>query len=863
MFKQNHILPEPNRREHTAIFYAILWIITCACVSKAHADLNACQKKLDTGDYEGCIVDTGRAITDGEFSERWRLLKTTAHMRIGQYKQAKETVETALKRFHSSIQLRLLAHDVYQQNGQTDLAKQMLLQINQLVSDRAWWYTDAPDMIVQGRAALLLGADAKQVLQVIYDVVQQKYPTHVGTYKAIGELALSKHDYAEAANAYAAGVKHFPDNADMHFGLAMAYLPSDGGKAETSIATCLKLNPNHIGAKLATANQLIDGEYFDEAEKQLAEVLAINPAHPKAWAYTAALAHLNNEPIGESLARNNALKHWPTNPMVDHVIGQKLSRKYRFAESAAYQRKALAMKSDYQPALMQLSQDLLRLGNVKEGWSLAQQVLDKDAFNVVAYNLVALQKEIAKYTVLEDEHFILRMEKKEAAIYGQRVKHLLHEAYNTLGDKYDLKPKGKITVEIFPEQKDFAIRTFGLPGGAGYLGVCFGNVITANSPASQGSSPTNWQSVLWHEYCHVVTLHATRNRMPRWLSEGISVYEERQRDDSWGQRMNPTFRQMVMQGGLTPVGKLSAAFLRAPTPMHIQFAYYQSSLVVEYIIKTKGLDAIKAVLKDLHQGVYINAALAKHVEPIKALEKHFETYAKKRAAALAPGADWSQIPKAVASDEDALRQLIKEQPNHLPAKIALANHLIATKQWDQAKELLRRIAEVFPNDNSSTSCYLMLSKVHRELNETAQEYAVLKQFAALDANAQSVFERLLEIAAQGEDWPAVRRHAEQLLAVNPLVPMPYHQLARAAEYTNDHSTAITAYQTLLEMRPADPAQVHYQLAKLMRDARYPVGYAIAKRHVLQAIEEAPRFRKAHRLLLNMLADEKQQPTAGK
>ena len=33
-------------------------------------------------------------------------------------------------------------------------------------------------------------------------------------------------------------------------------------------------------------------------------------------------------------------------------------------------------------------------------------------------------------------------------------------------------------MEIFPQQKDFAIRTFGLPGGAGFLGVCFGTVVT-------------------------------------------------------------------------------------------------------------------------------------------------------------------------------------------------------------------------------------------------------------------------------------------------------------------------------------------------------------------------------------------------
>ena len=32
--------------------------------------------------------------------------------------------------------------------------------------------------------------------------------------------------------------------------------------------------------------------------------------------------------------------------------------------------------------------------------------------------------------------------------------------------------------------RDFAVRTFGLPDVSGFLGVCFGRVVTANSPAT-------------------------------------------------------------------------------------------------------------------------------------------------------------------------------------------------------------------------------------------------------------------------------------------------------------------------------------------------------------------------------------------
>src|SRR5947209_20567459 len=82
-------------------------------------------------------------------------------------------------------------------------------------------------------------------------------------------------------------------------------------------------------------------------------------------------------------------------------------------------------------------------------------------------------------------------------------------------------------VEIFADPKDFAVRTFGMPDIPGFLGVCFGRVVTANGPAATGGSASNWESVLWHEFCHVVTLKLTQNKMPRSLSAGISVYEDR------------------------------------------------------------------------------------------------------------------------------------------------------------------------------------------------------------------------------------------------------------------------------------------------------------------------------------------------
>ena len=108
----------------------------------------------------------------------------------------------------------------------------------------------------------------------------------------------------------------------------------------------------------------------------------------------------------------------------------------------------------------------------------------------------------------------------------------------------------------------------------------------------------------------------------------------------------------------------------------------------------------------------------------------------------------------------------------------------------------------------------------------------------------------MELDSAAKDWNGATRNANRFLAVNPLVPQPYRCLARASEALGRDPQAIQAYRTLLLLDPPDPAEMHYQLARLL----HKTGDPGAKRQVLQALEEAPRFRDAHRLLLRMVED---------
>ncbi len=822
-------------------------IFASGAASCTAEDADAVRTLLLTGKYAGAADVAGAAEKTQPEAEDWPLLRIEALMAVGKYPEARDVLSAALERFPYAMRLRLAGYDVLRANGETERAQTVKEEMDRFGGQREWAYREPADRVALGKAAILLGADPKRVTELFFDPVKKSNPEFSDTYLANGNLALAKHDFALAAKSFAAAVKKFPENAEAHFGLARAFAPSDGDAAEEEIAKTLELNPNHAGARLLLADHAIDSENYPDAEKQLAEVLRVNPHNAEAHAFRAVLASLRSDAKGAAAARAEALKLWLTNPAVPHLIGHKLAQHYRFAEGAELQRQALKFDPAFVPAKIQLAQDLLRLGRDEEGWQLADEVQKADPYDVVAFNLTTLHDTIAHFQTLKSPHFQIRMDPIEAQVYGAEVIALLERAHATLTKKYGLPAGERIVVEIFPDQKDFAIRTFGLPGGAGYLGVCFGRVITANSPASRPGNPQNWQAVLWHEFTHVITLTLTKNKMPRWLSEGLSVYEERQQRGNWGEHMTPLYRAMILGPDLTPVSKLSGAFLRPKTGAHLQFAYYESSLVVEWLIQKWGLEKMRAVLADLARGVEINATLAARFAPIEKLDADFAAHARSLANGTGPKLDWTKPAPAEIASEAKLKDWIAKNPDNFTALTEQAKHLLAEKKWAAAKSPLVKLIALYPEQHNPGSAYMMLAQVHRELGEAGEEEAMLNKVSGLCSNAPDAYARLMRITAARKDWRAVIANAEHFTAVNPLAHEPYRLVAEAREATGEKAAAIHAYRTLLALNPPDQPEVHFRLARIL----HSTGDAAAKREVLLALEEAPRFREAHALLLEL------------
>jgi tetratricopeptide (TPR) repeat protein len=836
---------------------AALVCVLLALPAAAATDLTAAEKLLASGKYAESEAAAREALREGAAGLGWRQLLVRTLLVTGQRGKAVEQVVALVERYPSDLETLALSHEVYRSAGQIDAAAAALARLRAAVSAPGASVDSAEELVAAGQAALLSGDEPKTVLSTYFEQATKRDARCKSAYLSAGALALEKHDDRLAAEWYQRGLTRLGADADLHAGLARAFYESDRKEMLAALDAALHLNPRHPAALLLRAEHEIDSEDYAAARKSLEKVLAVDGAEPSAWAFQAVIAHLHNDPAGEAKARGRALATFPRNPAVDALIGRKLSQKYRFTEGAAAQRRALAFDPAHLPAKAQLAQDLLRLGQETEGWKLAEEVHQRDGYDVVAYNLVTLQGNLAKFETRKQGNFVLRMEPREASVYADELLGLLKEVSGQVDAKYGWQGRVPVAVEVYPDQADFAVRTFGMPGGAGYLGVCFGPLITMNSPAGTGAAAVSWRSVLWHEYTHVVTLGLTHNKIPRWLSEGISVHEELAHDPSWGQVMTPRYRDMVLSGELAPISKLSGAFLSPRTPEHLMFAYYQSALVVEFLVSRYGHEALRAVLKDLGAGAEINGALAARAAPLPELEKGFAAFARQRAEVLAPKADFEQPdPAALQGDLAAVAaRWRRKHPNSVWALMEESRQLIAAGEHAKARPLLEKAIQLHPEQRGADNAYLLLSVVQRKLGQTAEERKTLERLASQASDALPAYGRLIELAEAAHDERALALNADRLLGVNPMSETAWRALGRGLEGAPAEAgkpapardRAVAAYEKLLLLEPADQVETRYRLAKLLRGR----NAKRAKQHLLEALAEAPRFRDGYRLLLEL------------
>jgi tetratricopeptide (TPR) repeat protein len=726
-----------------------------------------------------------------------------------------------------------------EQAGRTGAAREIATErINRPDVTGYWWGRSALDWALLGKLKQAAGADAKVVLETCFERALRDDPNCEEACVFAVELALSCGDAELASTRVKDGLKRFPKNTALMALWGKALQWSSPKEAAEKWLKALESNPNQLLARASLA----EAAFIMEDAAALQEHLSLLPASDcEAGALQLARSYTGSthQTPGQE-QKSHGQNSWAL-----HRAGVLLSARYRFSGGAGLQEKALSLDPGLLPAKRALAEDLLRLGRSAEAWPMLEEVHRRDGYDITAFNLLELRDRVAGFTRVESEHFEVWMAPSEAAVYGDRVTNLLERAYGKLAAKYRFKPAIRTTVEIFPEQKDFAVRTFGVPGGDGYLGVCFGPVITAPSPASPRAAGHSWEATLWHEFTHTLTLTLTRNRMPRWLSEGISVHEEQQANPAWGQRFRPRHAGRLLKGQFTPVDRMSEAF-RTGDGGELDFAYFQAGLIVDWMVRKSGVDKLRGLLEELGKGAEINAAISKIYGPMEQVNADFSKYAAAWVQEMAGTLAW-KVSTKTADEKAGDKPAGAEQGGAGNAARKTYEDLMregqrafASKDLETARERFEAVLKGAPRMHDSEGALFWLVKIYRALGLDEREIETLQSALRCSADFGGAHERLIELYARKEDWPRLAETAASCLGVSPMSVRVLEGLGRAHEQMGNQSAAVDAFERALKLDPERAPRWHSKIGTLLQ----VTDPAVARGHLLDALEVNPRDRSA-------------------
>ena len=143
--------PHPTRftfpRADRRVALSALWLLLVLTTTVNGTELDDCRKLLIGGKYSECLRETAAAIKDRKWGEGWYVIKAEAEQVIGDYEASHLTVQTGLKRYSSSIRLRMTGRQACLLSGDPEQAGKYLHEIERLASNAPWRYTDVEELV--------------------------------------------------------------------------------------------------------------------------------------------------------------------------------------------------------------------------------------------------------------------------------------------------------------------------------------------------------------------------------------------------------------------------------------------------------------------------------------------------------------------------------------------------------------------------------------------------------------------------------------------------------------------------------------------------------------------------------------------
>lgn len=693
---------------------------------------------------------------------------------------------------------------------------------------------NANDAVAAARAYVILGTTDKQAVRnalAAFDAAVVTDPTNIEGRIRAADLLLDKYNGPDAKASYEDVIKLSPDNSRALLGLARVAEFANSKDVIDLVRKSLEVNASLTPALLMLARNHLEAEAYDSARIVTRRALAIDSSAMWGWALLGANAWLTGDSAQYRTARAMAEKLNPRPSEFYAELSEAAVRQRRYADGVRLAKQALELDSLSTRALGLVGTNQLREARMDEGRATLERAFAIDPFNLWHKNTLDLLDQVRTFKTTDRGHFRIVAPPKESDLLTIYLLPLLEEAYDTLSARYNYKPAGPVRMEIYRQHADFSVRTVGL-AGLGALGVSFGPVLAMDAPSARERGDFNWGATAWHELAHTFTLGVSDNRVPRWLSEGLSVAEERRARGAWGFDETPEFFDAYSKGKLRPVSQLNDGFVRPRFDAETIFSYNLASIVCEMIVAQFGQPAINAMLRGYKDGLETPEVFQKvlKVKP-EDLDKQFDAYMQKRfalplaAVASTPGGQNDYIAAAVAAAAMAQRG-----------------------QIDSARAAFIKVQQMFPSYSGPSSAAWKLANLENQRGNFKAAVAFLSEITSRNSTAWDANLLEADLREKLGDTTGMKHALERLIWISPYDVVVHKRLADASTRTKDFKRAVLERRAIVALDPSDKLDAQYELARALVDAG---DIAEARRTLLGMLENAPSFEKAQTLLLEL------------
>lgn len=645
-----------------------------------------------------------------------------------------------------------------------------------------------------------------------------------------GRLLHERFNNTDADDLFNESLKLEPANAQAYLGLALVSADGFDDKAVQYAAIALQIDPKLVEAHELMADLWLEDSDPQHAVEQADEAIALSPDALDAMAIRAAVEILADRSPDTWLDKIRQVN--PTYGEGYAIVARHLVLNRRYEDGIAYYRKAIEADPQLWSARSELGINLMRLGQEDEPQKQLELCYQNGYRDKATVNSLRLLDSYKNFDTFKDDTTILKLQKSEADLLRPYFEDVLHRVMATYEKKYKMKLPDPVQVEVYQNHDDFAVRTLGMPGLEGALGVTFGEVVAMDSPSDRKPGDFNWASTLWHEMSHVYILTATNHRVPRWFTEGLAVHEETQASPEWGDRITPDILAALHDHKLLPVAELDRGFVRPEYPAQVIVSYYQAGRICDYIqtrwSSDKLLDIVHSFAQIKTTPEVIQQNLGMSAEDF---DKQFQDW-------LYKGKD-GQTAANFDAWHTKLKDLVEQDKNH---------------NYDEVIKEGKEVIGLYPDYVYDANAYEFVAAADLAKNNKKDAAAVLTDYEKLGGRAPGT---LKELASLEEDLGDPSQAAATLDRINNIAPVDedlHRRLGALWFAQKNYPGAIREYSAVVAMHPLDKASAQFGLAQ----AYFAAGQLDkAKENVLEALEAAPDYRPAQKLLLQLQDSKKE------